>query len=138
MEIQHNPSLTAPEMVSLWSLYIENTKVICFLKYLSAVNEDNSAKPLYEEALKTYHAITNEINQIFIKEKMPIPVGFSEEDVNVTAPRLYSDVFGVRYMKFSSGIALTAYSGAHAKSARSDIRDFFSRAQNDVRNIFTC
>ncbi len=39
---------------------------------------------------KRVHTVTN----IFNAEEYPIPIGFTEEDVNTEAPRLFSDTIG--------------------------------------------
>jgi hypothetical protein len=43
---------------------------------------------------------------IFKSVNFPIPKGFSEEDVNLDAKKLYSDVFILNYLKFNAKFSM--------------------------------
>ncbi|WP_307439756.1 DUF3231 family protein [Bacillus sp. V2I10] len=43
--------------------------------------------------------IFNSKNKLFQNEKFPIPHGFTDEDVDINAPRLFSDVFMLLYLR---------------------------------------
>lgn len=48
-----------------------------------------------------------------------------EEDVDLTAPRLYSDGFVLNYINQMSKVGLTLYGAAVATSVRNDIKTYY-------------
>lgn len=125
--MEHNSKITASEMAVLWSAYLENSMADCFVRYLSKVNEDASIEPLFETTFKTLHYALTYIKQLFTDENIPVPMAFNDNDINLQAPRLYSDLFTMRYLKYMAGIAAATYSVALELSARADVRGFFTR-----------
>ena len=77
------------------------------------------------------------IKEIFIQENFPIPIGFTDEDVNLDAPRLFSDEFYLHYLKYTGKAGMSIYSIAIPIMTREDIRDFFINALNSTVNLIT-
>ncbi|WP_420491205.1 DUF3231 family protein [Neobacillus vireti] len=55
--------------------------------------EDVSFRPILECSLRLAEGHNTIIRDFLIQEKFPIPHGFTEDDVDLSAPRLYSDEF---------------------------------------------
>ncbi|MED4794122.1 DUF3231 family protein [Priestia megaterium] len=51
---------------------------------------------------------------------MPIPLGFGEEDLDVEAPKLFSDSFYLLYLKHISNVLLLAATTGVDVAARND------------------
>lgn len=117
--------LTSSELAMLWSSYIENSASKCFLKYALTIVEDAEIKEMIKYAFELSNKNIMEIKSIFENEKIPVPYGFSDSDVHVNAPRLYSDSFLCRYIEFMGRSGEVTYSLAHSTSARKDIRELF-------------
>lgn len=136
MKIEHQARLTSSEVATLWSSYLNNSMSICVLQYLSKDIEDTEIKSVLEYALtlsKTNVQITSEI---LLKEHHPIPVGFTEDDVNLSASRLYSDAVSLYYVKQMSKIALSVYSVALTNAAHFGVRDFLSQAISSSIDLY--
>ncbi|MBP3950923.1 DUF3231 family protein [Bacillus suaedae] len=125
MMVENSQQLTSTELAMLWSGYIENTMAKCILKYSLSIVKDSEIQGVIELGLATSEKNIAKIKGIFEQEKIPVPYGFSDSDVNVDAPRLYSDAFLCRYLEFMGRNGEVTYSLAHGTSARKDIRDFF-------------
>ncbi|QGQ98102.1 DUF3231 family protein [Paenibacillus psychroresistens] len=125
-ENEHNIRLTSVEITNLWLSYSNDSMAICVLKYFLAKVQDTEVRPIIEYALKLSTNHVERVTKIFNKENFPIPEGFKEEDVNVTAPPLYSDTFYLIYLQNMSRAGLIAYSLAVPLMARSDVLDFYS------------
>ncbi|MEH7523918.1 DUF3231 family protein [Bacillus sp. JJ1503] len=69
---------------------------------------------------KTYSFVT----KVFNEEGIPVPLGFTEQDVNEKTPRLFSDEMMLHYIENMGAIGLKTYSDALLNSARHDIREF--------------
>ena len=61
------------------------------------------------------------MQELFEKENFSLPIGFTEQDVNPKAPKLFTDTFFLVYLKQMSMFAMTASSGALGLVTRPDI-----------------
>jgi hypothetical protein len=75
--------------------------------------------------------------EIFNQESFPIPIGYTDEDVNLGAPRLFSDEFYLHYLKYTGKAGMSIYSIAIPIMTRKDIRDFFIYALNSTVNLLS-
>src|SRR5699024_8641864 len=81
----------------LTQLIMQDSASVCTLSYFLERAEDTEIKPIIEHALKLSQAHLQKINTILTEEKHKVPHGFKvEEDVDLTAPRLYADSFADR------------------------------------------
>lgn len=122
---ESNIPLTASELGFLWAQYMNDTLDICVMNYFKNICEDKDILPLIENSLSIAKNDIRIISKIFAKENYPIPVGFTDEDVNINAPRLYSDSFILMYIQKVETLAMASVSMAIGLSARSDVSDFF-------------
>jgi len=121
----NSAKLSSSELAMLWTIYIENTLSLSVLKYFLSIVEDQDIKSVIEYAFEISNKSVLQIEAILEIEQIPVPYGFSDSDVNLDAPRLYSDVFLCRYVEFMGRTAEVTYSLAHSTSARIDIRKLF-------------
>ena len=135
-ETPYNVRLTAPEIANLWSQYQGDTMAICVYKYMLQIVEDESIRPILEFSLKLAEDHIPKIKAYFSQEKFPIPHGFTEDDVDLTAPRLFSDEFCLTYTYLMSVNGLMGYSAAITTNMRRDIRDYFVQCQMDTMELF--
>jgi hypothetical protein len=119
-----NP-FTAVEMGKLWATYVGNSMSNQILKYFLKHVDDDDIRILLENSLALTADFMKKIEKFFSDEDFPIPVGFSEEDVNLGAPRLFEDQFYVHYLKYASKAGLSIYAIAVPLMMREDVREFF-------------
>ncbi|WP_066295332.1 DUF3231 family protein [Bacillus sp. FJAT-29937] len=127
MEDKTNIPLTAAEMSSLWLQYIDDTLAVCVNRYFLEKVEDEEVRPIVEWTLDTAKENISIAQKLFKKEDFPIPVGFTEQDVNPQAPRLFSDTFFLMYLRQLSILAMVTNSSALGLAARPDVVDFHKR-----------
>jgi len=123
---QHNIRLTSAEIANLWGAYIGNTMSVCVLSYFLRHVEDLEIKAVLEYALSFSNEVVVTISDIFKSEDFPVPIGFSEQDVNLDAPRLYSDSFFLHYLHQTTKSGFSLYGVALPNIARSDVRELIS------------
>lgn len=121
----HSVRLTAGEVSSLWSQYQNDTLAICVLSYFKAQVEDADIRPVIEYALHKSQEHVAAIRQIFRSDAFPIPIGFTDADVNANAPRLFTDVFIAKYLRHMAVIGMAGGTLALGLCARSDISLLF-------------
>ncbi|QOR68190.1 DUF3231 family protein [Cytobacillus suaedae] len=116
--------LTSAEMATLWSQYFNDSLSICVQRYFLEKVEDEEVRPVIEFTLQSAEKHVAFLGELFESENFPVPIGFTEEDVDVTAPRLFSDSFVLMYLRQMSILAMTASSAALGIVTREDIVDF--------------
>jgi hypothetical protein len=117
--------LSAFEMGKLWATYMGNSMSIQILSYFLHHCDDEEIKTLLENGLALSKDFTQRIVGFFKKGNFPIPIGFTKDDVNIGAPRLYADEFYVHYLKYAAKAGLSLYAVAVPLVMREDIREFF-------------
>ncbi|GIN62210.1 hypothetical protein J27TS8_22030 [Robertmurraya siralis] len=117
--------LTSVEMGKLWATYMGNNMAQYILTYYLQHVDDKDIKNLLQEALGLSEEFVKTVTEIFIKDHIPIPNGFSEEDVNLNAPRLFQDEFYVHYLKYTSKAGMSIYNVAIPLVYRKDVQEFF-------------
>lgn len=131
-----NIRLTAPEISSLWTQYMFDTMAICFIKYALNHIEDEDIREIYKSSLELSERHIKKIKGFFTEEKFPIPQGFTEKDVNVSAPRLFQDPFYLYYLYIMSLQGLTGYSLSVSTSIRSDFRQYNMDCNSEAMILF--
>lgn len=135
-EMEHNIRLTSPEMASLWTSYLSDSMAICVIKYMLEKVEDTQIRPVFEFALHLAQTHTQTIAGIFKEESFPIPFGFTDQDVDLSAPRLFSDTFWLMYLHEMTIHGLTGYAISLTTATRSDIREYFTKCNSSSMELY--
>jgi hypothetical protein len=137
METKHHIDLTSAEMANLWTAYINDTMVICVLKYALATVQDTEIRSVLEFALQLSQSHVQQITTIFNEEQIPIPDGFNEnEDLNLQAPPLFTDTFYLTYIHNMAKIGIESYGMALANSSRTDQSQHFTNCLTEYTQLF--
>ncbi|MGP4074204.1 DUF3231 family protein [Piscibacillus sp. B03] len=132
MSSQSFSKLTASEITNLWNTYMNDAGAICQLNYQLNHVEDEDIKQVLETALEMSKSHVTKIEQLFNQDGYPIPHGFKlEEDVDITAPRLFTDVYFLMATSQMGKISVTNYSGAIRAAVREDVFKFFHNCLED-------
>ncbi|MEK3889465.1 DUF3231 family protein [Bacillus sp. FSL K6-3431] len=127
MEDKTNIRLTAAEMSSLWTQFINDTLSVCVNTYFLEKVEDEEVRPVIESTLNLAKYNISVMSDIFIKEKFPIPMGFTDQDVIPQAPKLFSDTFVLMYLREMSILAMAGSGAALGLVTRPDVVDFHKK-----------
>lgn len=125
MDDKTNIRLTSAEMSMLWTQYINDTASICVNSYFLEKVEGEEVHPVIEFALNGSKQNITYLKDLFIKEKFPVPIGFTEKDVHMDSPRLFSDTYFLIYLRHMSVLGMAAGSAALGFATRLDIVNFF-------------
>lgn len=135
-EKQFNIELTCTEIGGLWGIFIQESMNIRFLTYFLHHLQDVEIKPLTKEALNISEGRLEKIKQIFLKENFPMPEGFSEGDVNLSAPPLFHDVFTLSYIYMMNRLGMINFSYTASNNVRLDVLDFFTECIHTSTEMF--
>lgn len=119
--------LIASEITGIWNSYMGESLLKCMLKYFVNRVEDNDTLIVMQDTIKLSEQRVEVLKGFFNKEKLPLPEAFSEDDVNINAPRLFTDAFYLQYLGYTSRVAMQNYTLTLNQIARSDVRDYFSK-----------
>jgi hypothetical protein len=111
LRLQHRTKLTAPEINNLWTQYMNDTMAICFNRYALAKIEDEEIRKLFQFALELAKRHVKYIEEFFQQEEFPVPIGFTKQDVNANAPRLFDDLLFLNYLYVMSLHGIDGYAG---------------------------
>lgn len=127
--------LTAAEMGKLWATYLGNTMGKCVLRYQLQHVEDKKTEKILQYALGLCEDMIRDIEAFFVQADFPIPIGFTNDDVNLEAPRLFEDEFYLHYLLYLGKAGMSIYSVAIPLVTRKDIRDFFVKSLQDTSKL---
>lgn len=136
LETEQNITLTSAEIANLWSAYMNSSLKKYIVKYFLSKVEDAEIRSVLEYASHIAEQHLNTIAEIYRHEKHPIPHGFTDQDVNTDAPRLFSDSLILSFMEFMAVIRLNGYVTALPMSARKDIREYFTECLSSAGELY--
>ncbi|SMQ86747.1 Protein of unknown function [Bacillus sp. OV166] len=128
--------LTSSEIASLWTSYMNDSMSIQFLNYFLSTVEDTEVRSIIEMGHSISSSHLSYLSELFQQENIPVPNGFSVSDVNLNAPRLYTDAFMLTYLNHMSKAGMLGYSGFLSMSARRDIRKFFKDSLIKISELY--
>ena len=121
----------------LTQLVMQDSASVCTLSYFLERAEDTEIKPIIEHALKLSQAHLQKINTILTEEKHKVPHGFKvEEDVDLTAPRLYADSFALTFIHQMGARGLTMYAASLSSATRSDITAHYKECLSETMELY--
>ncbi|TKD72226.1 DUF3231 family protein [Pseudalkalibacillus hwajinpoensis] len=134
---RHLTKSTASELGILWSQYINDSLSRCILRYFLFHIEDEQIKDVVQNALTLSEAHLEKIKQFLSLENYPIPIGFTDDDVTVDAPTLFTDTYIIMYVQVMSIHGMTRYAGAVGSSLRADYIKYFIDCTNETMDLYT-
>ncbi|MGM0846468.1 MAG: DUF3231 family protein [Bacillota bacterium] len=136
MSSQESVKLTSSEIASIWQEYISHTHTNCMLKYFIAKAEDDEVLTVLTRTNQKVETIRDKTKLILEVENLPVPVGFGNQDVDTSAPRLFSDSFALLYVKNLSRVMASSCGLMHTMSTRKDIRIHFKECYSEGIDVF--
>ncbi|MBM7656488.1 DUF3231 family protein [Neobacillus cucumis] len=103
-----NP-ISAPEIGTLWTTYIEKNLIMRMLEYFIEKADDQEAKNIMGGLWQELNFYVLQMEEIFKKQGMATPIGFRKEDVNLQAPKLYDNGFDVMFLRILKEVSMGMY-----------------------------
>lgn len=137
VSVHHNTRLTASEVAQLWTTYMQYTMLTCIFSYYANTVTDSDTKELMSDTLSRFEKRTGFVADVFNKENIPIPMGFTERDVNLNAPPLFSEVYLLHYLRNMIRVSLTINGLNLNMASRPDVREFYARCLESTIRLNT-
>lgn len=119
------PLLTCAEVGILWNQYILDTMSLCVERFALNCEQDKQIRSIIQDTIELMEKTPPKVSRVFQAEGIPIPLGFTDEDVNLDAPPLYSSIFRLQYIKYKANLRMAVNGICLAQASRCDIRRFF-------------
>jgi hypothetical protein len=136
MTTEHNTRLTSAEFGTLWATYMSESMLVCVLKYFVAKTQDTETRPLLEYSLTCSEGRIQKITDFYKKHGHPIPIGFTDEDVDANAPALYTDIYFLNYIHSMSRLAMPMYSMYVSTTVNSEVLDIYKEIQKEIQQLY--
>ena len=137
MGINHDHiKLSSSELSVLWGSYMNESLENCMISYFLKNVEDADIRTVLEDASNLAKRNMKAVTDLFKEEKIPVPLGFTEQDVNLNAKKLFTDSFMLYYIQIMGTLGLNLYSVSLSTSARKDIREFYTSCLTSSTDLF--
>ncbi|MBT2728813.1 DUF3231 family protein [Bacillus sp. ISL-75] len=103
-----NP-LSASEVGTLWLTYQEKTLIIGILEYFIETSDEQQGKNLLGGLWQELNYYLLQMEQLFKEQGIVKPVGFTKEDVNLEAPKLYDNGFDIMFLRILKEVSMGMY-----------------------------
>ncbi|WEG18954.1 DUF3231 family protein [Alkalihalophilus pseudofirmus] len=128
--------LTSAEIGTLWAEYVNGTAVDIVNKYMLSIIEDEKIRTIFEDAISTFEKQKNQIATFIKNEGFPVPIGFTDSDLNKGTKRLFSDIFCLHYLHVMTLHGLLGHITSLSASVRKDLRIFYDSCDNDGKRMY--
>jgi hypothetical protein len=118
--------LTANEIGLLWTQYIQNSMAIPLLEYFKLINEEKAMEPIIALSRDIAESGVQQCEMFFEEAGLPVPYGYSLDDMNPNAQKLFTEAFMLAFMGHIGKVGLTSDGLSLGASAREDVRHFFT------------
>jgi hypothetical protein len=98
--------------------------------------KDTEIRPVVEGTLALTQSQSQQIRDIFEMEQIPVPQGFSDADVDLSAAPLYTDLYALSFVYRVGQVNLHHFGAAATKVARDDVAAFFFTGLESVTKLY--
>ncbi|MFD2046687.1 DUF3231 family protein [Ornithinibacillus salinisoli] len=133
--MQHNIPLTASEISHLWTSYMNASLTKGVSSYFINKVEDEEIKPVIQDIFNMAIEALDKLTEMIKEAGHPIPVGFTEDDINQEAPKLYSDGFMLNYILNECSLGMKYASTAISNSTREDVYTYYSNLHSNFNRL---
>jgi len=132
----HETKISSSELANLWMQYINDSLSHCMFRYFLHHLKDVDIIEVTQYAFDLTEKHIQKVEEFLTKEGYPIPKGFTDEDVTVDAPPLFTDTYIMVYLHIMSIHGMTRYAGALGNIVREDQRKYFIGVMDETLELY--
>jgi|GEM_PF-382992 len=129
------PSLTTSEIASLWRDYMQMTLTECMFNHFAQHVNNHKTQEIITDAQKLVKEQISSVTHIFNEVSFPLPIGYSSQDWNTKAPKLFEDEYYLQYIMNFSKLGMTTYASSLGNATRADIHAHFSKGLKALMDL---
>ncbi|OIK13342.1 DUF3231 family protein [Bacillus sp. MUM 13] len=128
--------MSSAELGILWMTYHKKTMILRMVEYFIEKSDDQKAKALMQGMVKKLNPAVDEITIMLQNDGAAVPIGFTKEDVNLEAPKLYEHGFDIMFCRILKEISMGMYVLHTTLSYREDIIMFYKKLTDITQNYY--
>lgn len=136
MQTGTRSNLSSPEISSLWISYMQDNVDVCVYELFLSKVKDAEIRSLMEYIKNICEQRNVKQREVFNQEGLPIPYGFTKDDININAPALFTDSFYLWYINIKVYSKMGAFSLFLNNVSRPDLREYFSKWLMETTDIY--
>jgi hypothetical protein len=129
-------ALSSSELGTLWMTYQEKTMIQRMLEYFIEQADDNRAKEIMQDTHMKIINYLEDIKGILKNEGAVIPVGYTEQDVNVGVPKLYDNMFDMMFLRLLQEISMGLHTLHLNMAYRKDIVLLYKELTTFTQSVY--
>ncbi len=130
-----NP-MSSSEVGTLWLTYQEKTMILRILEYFIEKSDDQEAKNIMGGLWQELSYYVTKIKKIFQEQGIAIPIGFSQEDVNLEAPKLYDNGFDIMCVRILKEISMGMYTLNMNMAYQDNVMEIYEGLTSTTQKIY--
>jgi hypothetical protein len=135
--MMNNSKFVKTNISNLWQAYVCNSLYVCFNKHALQTIEDEKIRNVYALSQQIAENHVQQLKELFSQFDFSIPIGFTDADVNLKAPRLFTDHFLLFSLNEMAAHGAIGYSLSLSTSVSKQVQDFnvnAFKASSDLYN----
>ncbi|MBT2757995.1 DUF3231 family protein [Mesobacillus foraminis] len=132
----HSTKISSSELGNLWTQYINDSLSNCIFRYFLNHVQDNDISEVLQYALELTERHLKKIEEFLTTANYPTPIGFTDDDVTVEAPSLFTDTYIIIYLQIMAVHGLTRYSGAIGNVISEEQRKYFIDVISETLELY--
>ena len=134
--LNNDTKLTSSELANLWMQYVNDSLSRCIFRHFLYHIEDKSIQEVVQYALEIAEGHLVKTEQFLTKDGYPKPMGFTDDDVTVEAPRLFTDTYMIVYLQIMAIHGMTRYAGAIGNIVSEEQRKYFRHVMVETMELY--
>lgn len=119
------PTITSSEIGTLWLTYQEKSFIVRLLEYLIPNADDQQAETIMITLYKDLNKYMEKIKTVFEDAGSAPPIGFTPQEVNVNAPKLFENCLDIAFLRMIKEVSMGLYTLNMGKSYREDVVNIY-------------
>ena len=119
-----NP-ISSSELGTLWLTYQEKTLILRVLEYFIEKADEQEAINIMGGLWQELDYYVKKVKATFESEGVAVPTGFTKEDVNLEAPKLYDNGFDIMFLRILKEVSMGMYTINMNMTYRDDIMEIY-------------
>lgn len=133
--MNENP-ISSSELGTLWLTYQEKTMILRILEHFMKKSNEQQALNIMGGLWQELDLHVLKMKDIFEKDGVAVPKGFTKEDVNLEAPNLYDNGFDIMFLRILKELSMGMYTINMNMAYREDIMSIYSGLTNITQRIY--
>lgn len=128
--------MSSTELGALWMTHQKKTMIMRILEYFIEKSDDQKAKNLMSGLWEQLDSKIIELKTMLEDEGAAPPIGFTNNDVNLDAPKLFENGFDIMFCRILKEISMGMYVLHMNTTYREDIVTFYKQLTNITQTYY--